>query len=147
MDFHCKLNQFSKYLQDNFYIVNNVIKQSPIDGLHMTDFDQLTILDVVFPIPRDKYMSAVFNGTGNDGECVVQFICQEYSMMRGDYELELEYGNKIATILRDVKSLLTGDSITLNFEKQTAFPKVYRDNFSQNGKVRTVYTEEYLIKF
>lgn len=146
MEFHSKLNCFSKYLQDKFYIKNNIEKQNLIDGTHQTDFEPLSILDIFFDVPKDSYMSAIYIGTGIDDQVKVQFICQEYSLFRTEYQLEMVYGNQISSVLKDVKSLLTGDGITVNYER-CGNPKVYRDNFSQNGKTRTVYVDEYLINF
>lgn len=146
MDFHEKLNCFSRYLSEKFYIYNNDLKKSPIDGTHKSDFEPLTFEDIFFSVPKDTYMGAVYHGTGNDNEFVVQFIFQEYSLFRGDYEMELDAGQRIAGILTEIKSLLTGDGITVNYSKYGDY-KVYRDNYAQNSKVRTIFTQNYKVTF
>ena len=146
MDFHAKLNCFSRYLSEKFYVYNNDLKKNIIDGTHPSDFEPLKFEDIFFNIPADAYMGAVFGGTGQDNEFTVQFIYQEYSMMKSDYEMELEAGSRIASILGEIKSLLTGESVTVNYTKEGIY-QVYRDNFAQNNKVRTIYTQTYKIKF
>lgn len=146
MDFHEKLNCFSRYLSEKFYVYNNDLKKNLIDGTHPSEFKPRTFEDIIFNIPADAYMGAVFGGTGQDNEFTVQLIFQEYSMMRGDYELELDAGNRFASILKEIKSLLTGENITVNYTKDGDY-LIYRDNFAQNGKVRTIFTQNYKVSF
>lgn len=146
MDFHDKLNTFSRYLSEKFYIYNNDLKKNPICGFHESDFEPLTFEDIFFSVPKDTYMGAVYQGTGKDNEFMVQFIFNEYSLLRSDYELELDAGQRCAGILKEIKSMLTGDGITVNYTKDGDY-KVYRDNFAQNGKVRTIFTQNYKVTF
>lgn len=146
MDFHEKLNCFSRYLSEKFYTYNNDLKKNPIDGMHQSDFEPLTFEDIIFSIPKDVQMGAVFGGTGQDNEFTVQFIFQEYSLLRGDYELEMDAGGRISSILTEIKSMMTGDNTIVHYSK-VGDPTVHRDNFSQNGKVRTIYTQTYKITF
>jgi hypothetical protein len=145
-DYHDKLNQFSRYLSERMYVYNNDLKITGICGYQPVDFEPLTIQDVLFNVPKNIYMGAVFQGDGKDGEFVLQLIFQEYSLMRSDYEIELIAGNEFASILQDIKSMLTGDKITVNYKKEENY-KIYRDNFSQNGKVRTVFSQSYIVSF
>lgn len=146
MEFHRKLNCFTKYLNDYFYFVNNTIKSnSLLGGYHITDFEPLTFEDIVFNVPFDCYMSAVIKPNGIENQFILQLLHNEYSIMRSDYQLENEVKTAFSSALQEVKSLMTGDNVKVSYTDLEF--KVYRDNFSQNGKVRTISTMEYLVTF
>jgi len=146
MNFFEKLNIFSKYLNDWFYINNNTIKQVPAyGGYHKSDFDLLTAREVLQDLPIDTYLAAKFHScpTEEDNTFILELLQNEYSNIRSDNMIRNENLAKFATTLIAVKSMLSGDQIFVDIEDMGDF--IIRDDFAANGKVHTIYSKLYKI--
>lgn len=144
-NFFDKLNMFSKYLEDTFYIKNNINKENPaIGGYYPVDFGLLTIADILNDIPKDTYLSAKFHGIDEKDTFILELIQNEYSMLKSENVIKNENAIKFATVLANIKSLLTGDDIKMELTELDDY--VVRDDFSVNGKVHTIYGKLYKIK-
>lgn len=147
MENHGKLNKLSMYLNDHFYVLNNTDKMMPIDGLIMTQFNAVTINDILLGIPGDEYYSCKLFTSGTENTYMLELIAQEYTMFRSDYEMQNKLTVQFSRILKEIKLLLTGDDIHINYNKINVPYPVLRDNIAANGKQRTVYTEVYEFTF
>jgi hypothetical protein len=146
MNFFEKLNIFSRYLEDWFYINNNTIKQVPAyGGYHKSDFDLLTSQEVLQGLPADTYLTAKFHACPNqeDNTFVLELLQNEYSTIKSDNVIRNENLVKFASTLGTVKSLLSGDQISVDIEDMEDF--IIRDDFAVNGKVHTIYSKLYKI--
>jgi len=146
MNFFEKLNKFSVYLEDWFYISNNVLKTDPkYGGYHKVDFDLLNMSDVLTGVPNDAYLTAKFHACpmGTPNTFIVELLQNEYSMVKTDNMIRNENIVKFSNALNNVRSFLTGDDITIDVQDLDDY--VLRDDFSVNGKVHTVYGKLYRI--
>jgi hypothetical protein len=138
MELHEKLNKLSEYLSEIFYVSNNSDFKSPefvkYGGYTPSDFNLLTIDDLIFNMPRNVYLGCRFHPTGEDGSFILELLQHEYSLHTDEISLLNRATMSFGEILYRVKSLLTGDQITFDFEPFDEF--VIRDNFSANDKQR-----------
>jgi len=140
------ISKLSKYINDAVYVIHEMIPKKVSNGSYEDiDFNSLKIEDILFNIPANTPLTLRYYPCDDDNEIMAEFVQNEYSMFKGDAQIISGLEFKIATILKSAKELLTGDSIKIESEKM--HENVYRDNFSQNGKVRTVATMMYKIKF
>jgi len=146
MNFFEKLNKFSLYLEDYFYISNNELKNNPkYGGYHKVDFDLLQISDILDGVPKDTYLTAKFHACPMEipNSFILELIQNEYAIVKSDNIVRNENIVKFANTLNNVKQLLTGDNIKVEIEDLEDY--VLRDDFAVNGKVHTVYGKLYRI--
>lgn len=146
MNFFEKLNQFSKYLEDWFIFSNNVLKENPKYGNYIkSDFDLLTISDILDGVPKDTYLTAKFHACPMEipSTFILELIQNEYALVKSDNIIRNENVVKFANTLNTVKQLLTGDNIKVEIEDLEDY--VLRDDFAANGKVHTIYGKLYKI--